>query len=330
MKQALFFKVFRIGGIGIVGILVIVGIFSLIRMTQEVAGRSSKVGMYSNGVTDSSSFGMSLSAPSMMKGSGGMERELSPDGGLSMGYNMNEDTPLASEMPQKMIKSGSLNVRVENADNAVQEIRGVTEYHKGQIFSVNLRESAQGIKSGNVTIKVPVDVFDSAMAGLKEIDSISLVLQETVSGQDVTEQYVDLEGRLLNKRAEEQAFLDLLNREDDKLSDVISVTRELSRVRGEIESIQGQLRYLDSKTDMSTITMTLSEDQTVTIIDTWRPLQELKNSINNLLSSLQGFVSLIIVFVTWFLPMLLVYGITLGILFWIIRGIYRRMKRKKE
>jgi len=328
MKQALFSKVFRIGVVGVLGVLVIVGIFSLIRMTNEITGRSSQVGMYTSPATDSVS-GMSLNAPSMMKG--GIERqEVYSGGALESGYDVSEEMSLASERPQKMIKSGSLNVRVENADNAVQEIRGVTEYYEGQVFSVNLRESAQGIKSGNVTIKVPVDTFDRAMAGLKEIDSVSLVLQETVSGQDVTEQYVDLEGRLLNKRAEEQAFLDLLNREDDKLSDVISVTRELSRVRGEIESIQGQLRYLDSKTDMSTITMTLSEDQTVTIIDTWRPLQELKNSINNLLSSLQGFVSLVIVFATWFLPMALVYGITFGILFWIGRGIYRRMKRKKE
>jgi len=229
---------------------------------------------------------------------------------------------------RKVMREGSLDMRVTSVDKSVEEFKGVVEYYKGQIVSKNIRNSAQGVKSGNVTVKVPEESFYSAMTGLKELNSVSIVLRETVSGQDVTERYVDLTAQLSNKKAEEQAFLQLLERQNDELTDVISVTKELSRVRGEIERLEGQLRYLDSRTNMSTITISLSEDQTVIIIDTWRPLQEVKDAVNDLLASLQEFLTSVIRFVIVFVPMAILYLAIFGIVFLIGRKIYRKIFRK--
>ena len=234
-------------------------------------------------------------------------------------------TSFVENQEQKMIREGSLDMRVESIDTAIVEFQGVVEYFKGQVTSKNIRNSAQGIKSGSVTVKVPQENFYSAMTGLKEVDSVAIVLRETISGQDVTERYIDLETQLSNKQAEEQAFLRLLEREGDELADIISVTRELSRVRGEIERIEGQLRYLDSKTDMSTITVSLSEDKTVTIVDTWRPLQEIKDAVNDLLASLQEFLTSVIRFVIVFVPIGTLYLIVFGIVFFVGRKIYRKI-----
>jgi hypothetical protein len=239
-----------------------------------------------------------------------------------------EGMPFEENQEQKIIREGSLDVRVESVDKAIEEFKGVVEYFKGQIASQNIRSGAQGIKSGTVTVKVPQESFYATITGLKEAESVSLVLRETVSGQDVTERYVDLEAQLSNKKAEEQAFLQLLERQDDELADVISVTKELSRVRGEIERLEGQIRYLNSKTDMSTITISLSEDQTVTIIDTWRPLQEVKDAVNDLFASLQEFTTSIIRFVIVFLPMAVIYLGIFTTVFFIGRKIYRKIFRK--
>jgi len=310
--------------IGAVGVLVIVGVFALIRVAQDRPISSDAYPDVSVGVTDTSFSKSPMRAERNMP----MESEL---GGLATNDTATggNTLPEVENREQKMIQTGKLDLRVRDAQEAVEEIRGVAEYYEGQIFSVSVQENANGMKSGYVTIKVPGDTFYRAMSGLKEIESVSIVLSEIMSGQDVTEQYVDLEARLSNKRAEESAFLELLDREEDELADVISVTRELSRVRGEIERLEGQLRYLDSKTDMSTITISISEDQTVTIVDTWRPLQEVKSAINDLLDSLQGFFSLVIVFFIWFVPMAIVYLLAFSIVFFVGRAIVRRVKRKK-
>lgn len=306
----------KVGSIALVGVFIIVIVFFIFQKMFFLGsgGMNNKMG---TAYPDT----MSFSEPMMDNGFGGMQRteDFSEE-------SFSETSPLAPvEMQdQKIIKEGSLSIRVGDADTTVSEIRGVVEYHGGTIFSVNLYENAQGVKSGTVVIKVPVEKFEAAIIGVKE--KASLVLQETSSGRDVGEEYVDIQARLTNKQAEEKAFIEILSNADDT-EDIIKITKELSRVRGEIEQMQARLRFLDSRTDMSTITIQLSEDQNVTFVDTWRPAQEVKEALNKLFTSLKGFISMSIVFVIWFLPMALMWGIILGIFFFVGRGIYRRIQK---
>lgn len=306
----------KVGSIALVGVFIIVIVFFIFQKMFFLGsgGMNNKMG---TAYPDT----MSFSEPMMDNGFGGMQRteDFSEE-------SFSETSPLAPvEMQdQKIIKEGSLSIRVGDADTTVSEIRGVVEYHGGIIFSVNLYENAQGVKSGTVVIKVPVEKFEAAIIGVKE--KASLVLQETSSGRDVGEEYVDIQARLANKQAEEKAFIEILSNADDT-EDIIKITKELSRVRGEIEQMQARLRFLDSRTDMSTITIQLSEDQNVTFVDTWRPAQEVKEALNKLFTSLKGFISMSIVFVIWFLPMALMWGIILGIFFFVGRSVYRRIQK---
>jgi hypothetical protein len=97
-----------------------------------------------------------------------------------------------------------------------------------------------------------------------------------VSGQDVTGEVVDLESRLRNKRAEERQYLDVMNRAK-RISDIVTVSNELYRVRGEIEEAEGRLKYLKSSAAMATINVNLKENEKA------RPLP--KSSINRTLSN---------------------------------------------
>ncbi len=225
---------------------------------------------------------------------------------------------------QRVIRDASVSIRVKSADEAVAKLHGVADWYKGFVSSVNVWDDGKGMKSGSVTISVPTESFDAAIVGIKDLATV--VVQETVSNQDVTAEFVDREARLKNKRAEEQAFAKILETAG-KMSDVIDVTRELARVRGEIEVMEGQLRYMDSRTVMATITAQISEDQEVSFTETWRPWQEIRDRASDLLTSLQGFVSGLIVLAVWFLPLAILYGLLIFMVGILGRSVYRKIRK---
>lgn len=227
---------------------------------------------------------------------------------------------------KKIIKSGEMTLKVADADKAVSQITEAAKASGGDIFSTNLFEGANNIKSGTVTVKVPVANFEKAFSEIKKV--ASLVVRESVSGQDVTEQYTDLQSRLKNKQAEEQAFAAILQR-SGQIDDVLKVTRELARVRGEIEVLQGRIKLLESQTDMSTITAQISEDTQITITDKWRPFQIAKDTLSNLFGDIQKFVNFAIVLVIRVIPVIVVYLLFIWIVYLVGRKIYRKIKNRQ-
>ncbi len=228
---------------------------------------------------------------------------------------------------KKIIKSGDLTLKIADADKAVSQITSVAKNNGGDIFSTSLYEGANNMKTGTVTVKVPVANFEKAFSEIKKV--ASLVVRESISGQDVTEQYTDLQSRLKNKQAEEQAFAAILQR-SGQIDDVLKVTRELARVRGEIEVLQGRIKLLESQTDMSTITAQISEDTQITITDKWRPFQIAKDALNNLFKDIQKFVNFAIVLLIRVIPVIIVYLVFIWIIYLIGRRIYRKIKRRNE
>ena len=227
---------------------------------------------------------------------------------------------------KKVIKSGNLTLNVERIADAQEKIAEIAKGNGGDIFSSNIYQAKTNVKSGQITVKVPVANFEKAFEDIKSVST--LVVREMTSGMDVTEQYQDLQTRIKNKQAEEEAYLRIFN-QAQKVSDILDVQGRLSQVRGEIERLQGQLKYMQSQTDMSTITVSLSEDQDITVVDSWRPLQVAKDAVNALVKSVQGFVNFIIIFAITFLPTAILYLLLVLIIFWIVRKIWRRFRKKK-
>lgn len=270
-------------------------------------------------------FNSPLSASVSLESRKSFSDSAEPMGGSVMTESPAPEQEVPSE--QKVIREATLSLRVENTDTAVGTIRGVAQWHKGDVYSVNISENGSGVRSGSVTIKVPTENFEKALAGVKEV--ATLVVRETISNQDVTEEFVDMSARLKNKKAEEMAFVKILEKAE-KTTDIIAVTRELSRVRGEIEVMEGRLRFMESRTQMATITLQISEDQTVAFVETWRPWQEVKDAVNGLIKSMQGFVSFVIVLIVTLLPLAILYGLLLFALWRVVRWLYRKMRKKPE
>jgi hypothetical protein len=133
------------------------------------------------------------------------------------------------------------------------------------------------------------------------------VTTDSISGQDVTEEYVDLKSRERNLRATEESLLRLYDRAEN-VEEALSIQRELTTVRGEIELVQGRIKYLDQRSTYSQITLNI---QPVTSPPpprpTWDPKDVVERAWSASLSVLQVMATAIIsavVFGWWLAPVL--------------------------
>lgn len=244
---------------------------------------------------------MALGAPVAFDTNGGVADVVTPD--------------------RKVIKDGSLDLRVRNADETVDRIRIIAEAAGGSVFASSFTQSANALKTGVITVRVPVDRFEETFAELKKV--ATLVVSEGTSGADVTNQYIDLAARLKSLQAEEQAYQNLLG-QAQKVSDILEITQQLSTVRGEIESLQGQLRSLASQTDLASISVSVTEDPRIAGDQSFRPLAEFRAAVSLLLQELGRMGTNLITFLIVAAPILGIYGL---ILWGIFLGVRWGLKR---
>lgn len=244
------------------------------------------------------------------------------------GSKQDGDSPVFREgdlTQRKVVKNGSLSLIVKSAEDAATKIQSVAERMGGFVGDSNIYEVSSGIKSGSVTIRVPAQKFEEAMAEVKKL--AVKVERETVNARDVTEQYVDLEARLKNFRAEEEQYLGILKRASD-INDILQVTQRLHSVRSQIEQIQGQLQYLSRQIDMSSITVSLTSEADIEVFGIrWRPLFVAKQALRSMFSGITGYMDIMIRLVI-FIPVLLLWLATIGVGVWIVWRIIRWIRAR--
>ncbi|MGD8807771.1 MAG: DUF4349 domain-containing protein, partial [Chloroflexota bacterium] len=194
----------------------------------------------------------------------------------------------------------------------------------GWLVSSDLYESS-GYKRGSVTIRIPAERFDDAVA---EIKAMALeVRSESTSSQDVTEEYVDLESRLANLEATADRVRGFLD-EARNVEDALDVNRELSSLEGDIEVIKGRMQYLSQSAAYSTLTVNLIPDEISQPVEIggWRPEGVAKDAIETLVSTLQTLADAAIWAGIFCLPLAVLAGVPL---FFIGRAVYRRRRRRR-
>ena len=105
-------------------------------------------------------------------------------------------------------------------------------------------------------LRVPVDQFESLV---QKVVALGELERNTRTSQDVTEQFYDIEARIKNKKAEEKSLTKILDERTGKLEDVLKIETELSRVRGEIEQLEGKIRVLENLSSLATLTLSVRE-----------------------------------------------------------------------
>jgi hypothetical protein len=167
----------------------------------------------------------------------------------------------ADVAPSMVIRTGNASVEVDSLDTAVAALRLAAERVGGYVGNANVRAGREEHRTAVLEVKVPAARFDDLIAGLRPLGQLESV---NVSAQDVGEEYVDVTARVANARRLEERLIDLLANRTGKLQDVLNVERELARVREEIERYEGRLRYLRSRTSLSTLSVSLHEPLPIT------------------------------------------------------------------
>ena len=153
---------------------------------------------------------------------------------------------------RKVISMASVSIEVEVVEAAVTEVRVVAEGLGG--FIEQLSSSGEPERQqAYVTVRVPQADFFKA---LERIEALGKVQNRQVGSEDVSEQFIDLEARLKSSLREEQSLLSLLEK-TQTVGEILSIERELSRVRSEVERLQGRLNFLERRVDLATISVNL-------------------------------------------------------------------------
>jgi hypothetical protein len=167
--------------------------------------------------------------------------------------------PQPAAVERKIIRDATLTLEVDEPVKAAERVASIAESRGGFVVSSDSRRETGG-RGGRtyevitVQIRVPAPQFDAALKDVRAAGGS--VTAEKVAGKDVTEEYIDLEARLRTQRALEAQLLDIMKGARE-VSDAISVQRELTNVRTEIERVEGRRRFLENQSSLSTINVTL-------------------------------------------------------------------------
>ena len=198
----------------------------------------------------------------------------------------------AAEVDQKIIKNGSLRLTVDSVSDSLGKVTDIAKKYQGFVQNSSASERGDGTHDGYIVIRVPSEHFETAMADAKLIARV--VNEESTSGQDVTEQYSDLEAQLRNAQAQEEEYLVILKKAVS-VEDILRVQQPLGQVRAQIESLQGRLKYLQNVTSLSNITITLNEEATINApTKEFRPVTIIKQAVQALVTLAQDIAAALI------------------------------------
>jgi hypothetical protein len=228
----------------------------------------------------------------------------------------------AATAEPRIIKTGNLSLEVSSARDSAEKVGAEATKRGGFVQSSNTSEDQNGNIYGNVTVRVPSDKFEETMSAMKAL--AIRVSTDSVNGEDVTEQYTDIEARLRNAKAQETQYLAILEKAET-VQDILSVQQYLSGVRYEIESLEGQLKYLGNKTDYSTINVSLFEEAHLDIpngkFDLMRDIKEAGRAVILLA---QAFLT----FAIWFVIIGAAFALPISLVGYIIYRAVRKLLRK--
>ena len=165
--------------------------------------------------------------------------------------------PVTRLKPQ-LIRRASLAITVEKLPVALNKVKALVTLTGGYITNqqISFLDAAQQVRAGSLEIRLPANQFDAFLDG---IQGVGKTPGPQISTEDVGKQISDLGAQIHNKQQEEAQLQQIMKR-SGKIPEILEVSRELARVRGEIEAAQGSLKYYQEQVAYSTVTVSLSEE----------------------------------------------------------------------
>jgi hypothetical protein len=263
-------------------------------------------------------------------------------GGAPLPYSTGGASANTAATQERMITmTVDLSIVVADPQKKMDAINQLAKDLGGYLISMDMSQvyiSNGGMApQGRISIRVPATSLDNALSQIKT--GVVDVQSENRSGQDVTSQYVDLQSQLTNLERAEKDLQDIMdeaknnpgNDSTTKTQDVLNVYNQLVGIRGQIEQIKGQMKYLEETTSTSAINVTLIAEETIKPIEIggWKPQGVARDAIQALVKFLQGFVNFIIYLALLILPILIVIFGPLALIVWGIVALVKRRKAKR-
>jgi len=268
-------------------------------------------------------------SPAPLPGDSIEGRSLSQSEGQSSGQTA--ASPEATK--QMIVRDKTLTMEVDNIRATLAKINTLSTKYKASITQSSIsspdgggvlpapedqrsdsgNRDAGGPLSGTVTIKIPVENFDAYVTAVRKLGDVR---SERESTEDVTQQHIDMKARLKNLKAEEAAFQRFF-RAAKNVREMLSIEQQLARVRGEIESLQAQIDYVERRSAMATLTLNLSEPGGVVSPsgEDWGFVDAIRQAIR----AFVGVVNFLIIMVGALLPILILSAIGFFAVRWLLR-----------
>ncbi len=200
-------------------------------------------------------------------------------------------------MERLVIRTAKLQLLVESVDDAEAQVRRLADTRGG--FVLSAQSSGEDTeRRATVSIKVPAQRFDDVITDLGKI--ALKVENQDVQGQDVTDEYVDLEARLRNLRAVEARLQQFLS-EAKRIEELLQINQQLAEIQGQIEQTQGRITYLEQSAALSTITVSLYARAVIAVVpdEGWSPVATARAAAQTLIVFGQGLADIVIVVAVW-------------------------------
>lgn len=248
--------------------------------------------------------------------------------GKSVAMKSSSTPPSENAIRRMIIRNANIILQVNDIHQVIEQITQLADKSGGYVVKSNINQNTQidGNSYAEISIRVPAEGLNTALKELKLF--ANQVIEESVSGEDITQQYVNLESQLGNLQ-KSKAQLEKIMLGAKETEDVLKVFQQLSATQGQIDVLEGQIKYYKESVAFSLINIILKTNPVMLSGEPkqWRITEVFISSYHELLNGLRKLTYGFIQFIVYFVPLIVLWGCICFIVYWIGRKIYSLINR---
>ena len=227
---------------------------------------------------------------------------------------------------RKIIRNADITIEVDSTSEAQHRVTSIAEARGGFVVTSESKQRqsadpAQRTTDFKLVVRVPEDEFGVALDEIKKL--ATNVPEEKATGQDVTEEFIDLEARIKTQKALEDQFLAIM-RQANKVEDALEVQRQIAEVRTEIESLEGRKRFIENRSSLATITVNIQAPKPLLVTTPTGVGHSLREAVSGSVELASGLLVFFVRFAIVMVPVLLFVGLPTAL---VLRYFMRRARR---
>jgi hypothetical protein len=236
------------------------------------------------------------------------------------------DEVVAQPTDRKIIRNADITIEVASTPEAQHTVTSIAEAHGGFVVTSESKQRdsidpSQRTLDFKLVVRIPSNQFGVALDEIRKL--ASNVPEEKTTGQDVTEEFIDLEARIKTQKALELQFMEIM-RQATKVSDALEVQRQLADVRTEIEKLEGRRVFLENRSSLATITVNIQAPKPAIATTPTGFRHSLREAASDSIDLASGLVLFFVRLVILMVPVLIFLGLPSFI---VVRYAVRRTRR---